>query len=230
MSRTVRNSSVVQSVRNIAYNLLPNAAPQAVQSDAMESTQIQALYEPPLAAKPQLSEKPHQGFESKKTAGKPGSSVCNFTVTLGLRATVVENGVRKTYRARYYNPSTGRFLSRDPEDGHNWDPRSLHKYLYANGDPVDLKDPTGRGVLDLGYIEIRSPLESLALKAVGFAVDKCLLGIAATLAGILDMYVHGPNIFNEIAVAIPAGECLWKFFKLPPPIDPNRLNNVINGQ
>jgi RHS repeat-associated protein len=133
-------------------------------------------------------------------------------------------------RARYYNPSTGRFLSRDPEDGHNWDPRSLHKYLYANGDPVDLKDPTGRGVLDLGYIEIRSPLESLALKAVGFAVDKCLLGIAATLAGILDMYVHGPNIFNEIAVAIPAGECLWKFFKLPPPIDPNRLNNVINGQ
>src|ERR1035437_1520267 len=38
-------------------------------------------------------------------------------------------------RARYYNPQTGRFLSRDPEDGNSNDPASLHKYLYANGDP-----------------------------------------------------------------------------------------------
>ena len=34
LSRTVRRSTVVQSVRNVAHNLLPNAAPQAVQSDA----------------------------------------------------------------------------------------------------------------------------------------------------------------------------------------------------
>jgi RHS repeat-associated protein len=38
-------------------------------------------------------------------------------------------------RARYYNPNTGRFLSRDP---------SLHKYLYAGGDPVNRIDPSGR--------------------------------------------------------------------------------------
>jgi RHS repeat-associated protein len=47
-------------------------------------------------------------------------------------------------RARYYNPATGRFLSRDPEDGNAKDPASLHKYLYANGDPVNGIDPTGR--------------------------------------------------------------------------------------
>jgi len=110
----------------------------------MESTQIQASYEPPLAAMPQLREKPRQGFETRKTTGKPGSSSCNFTVTLGLRATVVENGVRETYSARYYNPATGRFLSRDPEDGGARDPASLHKYLYANGDPVNGLDPSGR--------------------------------------------------------------------------------------
>src|ERR1039458_7296121 len=108
MPRTTCCSSVVQSVCNVAHNLLPNAAPQAVQSDAMESVQIQALYEPPLAAKPQLSEKPHQGFATRQTASHQGSSVCNFTVTLGLQATVVENGVRETYSARYYNPNTGR--------------------------------------------------------------------------------------------------------------------------
>jgi len=93
---------------------------------------------------PQLSEKPHQGFETRKTTGKPGSNSCNFTVALGLRATVVENGVRETYSARYYNPSTGRFLSRDPLDGDPTDPQSLHKYLYAGGDPVNRIDPSGR--------------------------------------------------------------------------------------
>ena len=47
-------------------------------------------------------------------------------------------------RARYYNPQTGRFMSRDPEDGQVGVPASLHKYLYADGDPVDGVDPTGR--------------------------------------------------------------------------------------
>ena len=110
----------------------------------MESTQIQALYEPPLATMPQLREKPRQGFETWKTAWKPGPNVPNFTVALGLRAVVVENGVRGTYSARYYNPSTGRFLSRDPLDGDPTDPQSLHKYLYAGGDPVNRIDPSGR--------------------------------------------------------------------------------------
>jgi RHS repeat-associated protein len=54
-------------------------------------------------------------------------------------------------RARYYNPATGRFMSRDPNSpqptdasGRPIDPRELHKYLYAGGDPIDLLDPTGR--------------------------------------------------------------------------------------
>jgi RHS repeat-associated protein len=50
-------------------------------------------------------------------------------------------------RARYYNPATGRFMSRDPEDGVAHDPASLHKYLYANGDPVNRIDPKGRSTI-----------------------------------------------------------------------------------
>jgi RHS repeat-associated protein len=49
-------------------------------------------------------------------------------------------------RARYYNPQTGRFLSRDPEDGNRGEPKTLHKYLYAGGDPVNAIDPRGREV------------------------------------------------------------------------------------
>jgi len=47
-------------------------------------------------------------------------------------------------RARYYNAGTGRFMSRDPEDGYAKDPASLHKYLYAKGDPLNRFDPSGR--------------------------------------------------------------------------------------
>ena len=57
-------------------------------------------------------------------------------------------------RARYYDPATGRFMSRDPNtprpfssNGIPTDPKYLHNYLYANGDPVNLIDPRGRNAL-----------------------------------------------------------------------------------
>lgn len=50
-------------------------------------------------------------------------------------------------RARWYNPQTGRFMSRDPNAGNIAIPTSLHKYLYADGDPVDGADPSGRADL-----------------------------------------------------------------------------------
>ena len=46
-------------------------------------------------------------------------------------------------RARYFNAVTGRFLSTDPAEGDVADPVTLHKYLYANADPVNRIDPTG---------------------------------------------------------------------------------------
>ena len=46
--------------------------------------------------------------------------------------------------ARYYNPITGRFMSRDPHQGSTFNPAGLHKYLYADGDPIDGQDPSGR--------------------------------------------------------------------------------------
>jgi len=46
-------------------------------------------------------------------------------------------------RARYYDPSTGRFNRLDPLAGTTADPISLHRYLYANGDPANIIDPSG---------------------------------------------------------------------------------------
>ena len=41
------------------------------------------------------------------------------------------------------DPKTGTFLSMDPWQGNRHDPITLHKYLYANADPVNNVDPTG---------------------------------------------------------------------------------------
>ncbi|HHV30090.1 S-layer homology domain-containing protein [Acetivibrio mesophilus] len=46
-------------------------------------------------------------------------------------------------RARYMDPSIGRFTSMDAYGGNIYDPVSLHKYIYANANPIMYYDPTG---------------------------------------------------------------------------------------
>jgi RHS repeat-associated protein len=47
-------------------------------------------------------------------------------------------------RARYMNPFTGRFITRDTYEGKTSDPSTLHKYLYVANDPVNKIDPSGQ--------------------------------------------------------------------------------------
>ncbi|WP_204101767.1 MULTISPECIES: polymorphic toxin type 33 domain-containing protein, partial [Spirulina sp. CCY15215] len=46
-------------------------------------------------------------------------------------------------RQRYYDPSTGRFTRRDTYEGDHFEPITLHKYLYANANPINGIDPSG---------------------------------------------------------------------------------------
>jgi len=46
-------------------------------------------------------------------------------------------------RARYYDPATGRFLSKDPAGGKLSSPVTQNKYVYAGNNPVNGGDPTG---------------------------------------------------------------------------------------
>jgi RHS repeat-associated protein len=166
------------------------------------------LSQPPLAAMPQLSEKPRLGFATKKTAWNPGPNVCNFTVTLGLQVVVSENGVRKTYSARYYNPNTGRFLSRDPEAGKIKIPASLHKYLYASGDPVNRFDPRGREDLveDEGDEKIAAEIQATE----GMVREEAYNGCMEAVMELLD-YDYGFSVSSgdtlPFAYAIAKGIC-----------------------
>ena len=46
-------------------------------------------------------------------------------------------------RARWYRPTVGRFITRDPVEGQPCSPLTLNPYVYAGDDPVDRVDPTG---------------------------------------------------------------------------------------
>jgi RHS repeat-associated protein len=69
-------------------------------------------------------------------------------------------------RARYMNPSSGRFQTMDSHEGTINDPASLHKYLYANDNPVNRTDPSGHSSI----AEAMGAIQSLAIRATVFVM------------------------------------------------------------
>ncbi len=72
-------------------------------------------------------------------------------------------------RARYLNAPTGRFWTRDLLEGDQFDPFSLHGYLYANVDPVDRQDRSGlQSTVEVAEVEaIEITEQDLALPLLG---------------------------------------------------------------
>jgi RHS repeat-associated protein len=46
-------------------------------------------------------------------------------------------------RARYYQPETGRFVTKDPSGGNLWRPSTLNRYAYVTSNPVNHTDASG---------------------------------------------------------------------------------------
>ncbi|MGD0829958.1 MAG: RHS repeat-associated core domain-containing protein [Terracidiphilus sp.] len=111
-------------------------------------------------------------------------------------------------RARYYNPATGRFMSRDPEEGTIKIPATLHKYLYASGDPVNRIDPRGREDLveDEGDDKVAAEIEATERMVREDAYNGCMDAVMELLG-----YDYGFDVASgstlPFAYAIAKGIC-----------------------
>jgi RHS repeat-associated protein len=112
-------------------------------------------------------------------------------------------------RARYYNPNTGRFMSRDPEAGKAMDPRTLHKYLYAGGDPVNGWDPTGRA--EMFEYGATTAAEMVIYARRIWGIGRCVNSIFMIAAKMLDG-LNSNNLYFWWGLAGSASGCLAAVF------------------
>ena len=88
-------------------------------------------------------------------------------------------------RARYMDPSTGTFTSMDTYGGSLSDPMSLHKYLFANSNPVKYCDPSGH----------KSLIEQMTVIAIQGVIGEALSGIYYYV----DMLITDPDMEHHSA-------------------------------
>ena len=83
------------------------------------------------------------------------------------------------------NPSTGTFISMDTYEGSIYDPDTLHKYLYANGNPVMYTDPSGN-MFTLTSAQASMGIQSIIDNCVQIACRGLICGlINSTLTAIM---------------------------------------------
>jgi len=90
-------------------------------------------------------------------------------------------------RARYMDPQIGRFISMDSFDGGIYDPKSLHKYVYAYNDPVRYFDPSGNSLLAMvAVVAIIALLVAALYPAIHAVVTYLLFWLLWPITGIFN--------------------------------------------
>jgi RHS repeat-associated protein len=109
-------------------------------------------------------------------------------------------------RARYHDQNVGRFTQMDTYMGNSQDPITLHKYLYANANPVTYVDPTGNfSLVSFAAADsIRSILAETTVQA-GFSILDSAFSDDAESAG--------PNTI-AVGLGIIGGQAGFKLLKM----------------
>jgi RHS repeat-associated protein len=112
-------------------------------------------------------------------------------------------------RARYYQPGLGRFIGVDPLFGRDYEPTTLHRYLYTGTDPVNGVDPSGEEFTLTGQMAVGAITGGLASAASDYAltgkvhIQNVLTGVI--LGGMLP--VAGTQAY--IAASMKWGTTYW---------------------
>jgi len=103
-------------------------------------------------------------------------------------------------RARYYDPGTGRFMTRDPLPGVIATPRTLNRYGYTANNPTNFVDPYG----------LYQPTLLVRVLTAG-AVAAAKIAGAATVVGTAVMVI-GEMLLSPATVEAPSGAESWIAF------------------
>ena len=89
-------------------------------------------------------------------------------------------------RARYYDPATGRFLSKDPLGGALGSPLSQNKYSYAVGNPCGALDPTGLASegQNFSLTVCSAHIQGLGIGRFRLIPKMCNIGISSFICGL----------------------------------------------
>ncbi len=90
-------------------------------------------------------------------------------------------------RARYYDATTGRFLSRDPLRGSPRTPLTRNRYLYALSDPIRFGDPSGLAPQDTAGASRWTPT------ALDFLLPNTILNPQAAAQGVDPAFCTGQS-------------------------------------
>ncbi len=108
-------------------------------------------------------------------------------------------------RARYMDTNTGRFISQDSYAGSTYDPASLHKYLYANSNPVMYTDPSGY-MVDFAFagainaeLHKSDVIQSSAALATGMKIISSLMKSFAIVNHVYEQIEYLLNSIDDVA-------------------------------
>jgi RHS repeat-associated protein len=109
-------------------------------------------------------------------------------------------------RARYLNTNTEKFHNQDSYEGNNGDPLTLHKYLYANGNPVMMSDPSGNFSLSELSLTIGISIQMNVLDNARVMGTTSAIFSGLTIVALLnDPVGFYEDVKEDVAVFGPAG-------------------------
>ena len=105
-------------------------------------------------------------------------------------------------RARYYNPSLGRFLSQDIYPYNFNNPVELNRYVYVASNPINAIDPSGQSLIDTAWLKRNAIVVGAALVPVGEAAYLYFARSAAIITTYLPplLSLYSDQIFDLISV------------------------------
>lgn len=110
------------------------------------------------------------------------------------------------YRARYYDPSTGRFITPDSIVQDPADPQAYNRYAYARNNPIINRDPSGNSWLS-DFVEDHSAAIGFAVRAANMSVGYFAAAPFLSQSESGRNYLAGEMMVGLGLASLPCGGC-----------------------